>query len=233
MTIGIVIPVLNNFEQAQNLVNSLDNRGYKIYIQHQYKSQVSLAAAWNNGISQAITDKCDYIAILNDDILLAPNCLERMAFMFSELEPNVILVSANNIFSNFENPKDILQYSEPENDITNATDHPNYACFMVKRDFFDKHGKFDENFWPAWWEDNDSHYRIHLLGLRAICTTYASCIHYGGQTIKNDPGRAISGISEQYFEDKWGSKNRDMKEKFITPYNDPKLTPRDWHPNMI
>jgi GT2 family glycosyltransferase len=233
MKIGLVIPILNNFRQAVDLIYSIKSDAeVKIFIQPQYRKQVSLAAAWNNGIQQSIDAGCEYIAIFNDDILLQPYGLDRFVEAFHYLPENVILVSANNIYGQLSDPTYIFEYGgTAREEPFNALDHPNYSCFMVKKDFFERIGRFDENFYPAWWEDNDSHYRIHLLGLRAICTTYISCVHYGNQTLKNGY-EASSKLSEDYFENKWGSKNRDMNEKFKIPYNNPELTPKDWFPGF-
>ena len=80
MRIGLVVPVLNNFDQAIDLVYSAkSSNDLKIYIRPQYRYQVPLAAAWNKGVQQAIQDKCDVIIISNDDAIFAPNTIDRLA----------------------------------------------------------------------------------------------------------------------------------------------------------
>ena len=34
--------------------------------------------------------------------------------------------------------------------------------------------------------------------------------------------------SQQYYEKKWGSTNRNLIERYKNPYNDTNLTPKDW-----
>lgn len=232
--IGIVVPVLNNFKGFTELVESIKSRHEtKLYIQPQHRAQVPLAAAWNKGFRDAVADGCDYIAILNDDILLSPQTLDRMIVSFDLLPKDVVLVSANNINGQVATPHEIFNHSEQDVADMTYSDHPNYSCFMVKKDFFDKVGSFDENFVPAWYEDNDSHKRILELGFRAVCTTYASCIHYGGVTtsMMESPD---SGVSQAYYVRKWGGLPyshpvpEDMKERFKHPYNDSNLSPKEW-----
>ena len=233
MKVGVVVPVLNNFQGAIECLWSLKSQyQLEFYIQPQWRAQVPLAQAWNTGIDQAIADGCKFILVTNDDILFSPYTVDHMIEAFSQLPDNVVMVSANNLMGQLANPFDILSRGpEQMEDPFNAADHPNYSCFMVHKDFFDRVGRFDENFVPAWWEDNDSHYRIHLLGLRAICTTYASCIHYGGVSTAK-VANPDSSRSEGYYRAKWGSTRRDMNEMWTHPYNDPELTPKDWRPNF-
>jgi len=231
--LGIVVPVLNNFKGFTELVESAKSEDHELsfYVQPQHRAQVPLAAAWNKGFNDAVEDGCKYIAILNDDILLSPHTLDRMALAFFWLPKEVVLVSANNLNGQLTNPYDI--FTHIDNHEQSFSDHPNYSCFMVKSDFFDKVGSFDENFVPAWYEDNDSHRRIELLGYRAVCTTFASCVHYGGVTT-NMIENPDSGPSQSYYVKKWGGLpashpvSAEMKEKYRTPYNDPKLSPKDW-----
>lgn len=237
LNIGVVVPVLNNFKGFTELVESVKSRhNIRFYIQPQHRTQVPLAAAWNKGFYDAEADGCDYIAILNDDILLSPETLDRMIVTFDQLGKDVVLVSANNLYGHLANPHDIFTHSEQDMADMTVSEHPNYSCFMVKWDFFDKVGSFDENFNPAWYEDNDSHKRIMELGFRAVCTTYAACVHYGGVTsaAMENPD---SGVSQSYYVNKWGglpyshNVSAEIKEKFKTPYNDPSLTAKDWTPN--
>ena len=98
---------------------------------------------------------------------------------------------------------------------------------MVRANFWEKCGWFDENFDPCWWEDNDMHYRIKLLGydIKKFQIPY---IHLGNQTTKKMKLPINSVKSQQYYEKKWGSTNRNLIERYKNPYNDTNLTPKDW-----
>jgi len=236
--VAIVVPILNNFKGFAELVESAKSQHQILwYVQPQHREQVPLAAAWNKGFRDAVADGCDYIAILNDDILLSPQSLDHMIQAFDLLSKEVMLVSANNVYGQLASPYDIFNYSEQDVADMTSSDHPNYSCFMVKRDFFDRVGSFDENFVMAYYEDNDSHKRIKELGFRAVTTTYASCVHFGSVTVSIEPKHANSAVSKAYYIKKWGGLpdthpvNDEQKEKFHTPYGNPEISPKDWTPN--
>ena len=64
--VGLVIPILNNFDQAIELIYSAKTQEneLKVYIQPQHRYQVPLSAAWNKGMKEALRDGCDYIIIV-------------------------------------------------------------------------------------------------------------------------------------------------------------------------
>ena len=239
MKVGIVVPVLNYYEGFTNLMLSIKtNLDYKVYVQPQYRAQVPLSAAWNNGIRQAFEDGCSYALVCNDDIMFAPYCIDQMVKVYKHYaKENVIMVTPNNILGEVGDPFAILNYEyyrdypddSPEYSIA---DHPNFSCFLITQKYIDEVGWFDENFAPAWYEDNDSHRRATLAGYREITTTAAPMVHLGGQTTfrMESPN---SGASQAYYIEKWGgipaSHPLDaQKEHYPTPYNDPNLTIKDW-----
>lgn len=230
MRIGFVIPPMNNFRGAIALIASIKTKHHpRIYIEEQYRHQKPLAAAWNHGFDRAVEDGCEYVFILNDDVLFAPDTVDNLIKEFERLPDDVVLVSCNNIKGNLSDPYDILTLPE-KYEPGDVDDHPNYSCFAVRKDFFEKVGRFDENFVPAWCEDQDSHQRIHLLGLRAVVTTASSCVHFG-QVSTNLTGPADSGRSVAYFMKKWGSHNNNPPQLFTHPYNDENLSPKEWIQN--
>lgn len=229
MKVGLVFAVLNNFKGLTEAVWSAKSEiaNLQVYIQPQWRAQVSLAAAWNRGAKEAFDDGCDYVIVCNDDILFAPECIDNMIKQYEELRPQgVIMVTPNNIMAELMDPYDILYYKVPEDPYT-FSDHPNFSCFLIKPEFFTLHGTFDENFWPAWYEDNDSHRRAQLLGYREVCTTAAPMVHFGGvsTSMMDNPH---SGESQAYYMKKWGGLPMPASETFQTPYNDPTLSPKEW-----
>jgi hypothetical protein len=226
--IGVTIPVLNNFKGAIETLHSIKSQNqYDIIwnIIDQWRYNRPLAKAWNIGTEELFEKGCDYALISNDDVIYAPKSIDHLVQELLEpRDPKIILASSINRLSEMVQPEDILNY-EDTFDNSSIADGPCYSHFMIGKDFFDKVGTFDENFAPAYWEDNDSHYRIHLLGYRAITTTASSVAHIAGSS---------SGImtldSVTYYGLKWGSYTRSLNEMYKTPYNNPNLTPRDWVP---
>ena len=228
--VGLVIPVLRNFEGACELLASVKTQHeWTPYVMPQWRAQVPLAKAWNDGAKQAFDEGCDYALICNDDIMFAPESIDNLIEQHEKLSKSdkVVMTTANNILAQLPNKYDILTYKTPPDPFT-FSPHPNFSCLLIDKSYFNLIGTFDENFTPAWWEDNDAHYRIVLLGYQAICTTASPIIHIGGVTSTLMPTPPDSGASQSYFYKKWGSIHRNLDEVFKTPYNDPRLTPKDW-----
>lgn len=234
--IGIVVPVLNYFMGLSDLLLSVKTKHeYRVYVRPQYIFQVPLAKAWNDGAAAAFADGCDYALVCNDDILFAPDCIDTMIAEYERLRPEgVIMVTPNNIYGQLGQSKyAILEYHAPADQVGTVSEHPNFSCFLITPEYFELVGKFDENFVPAWYEDNDSHRRATLAGLREVCSTACDSVHIGGVSthmIENNPG---SGESQRYYIEKWGGiptthPQNVQKEHFLTPYNDPNLTIKDW-----
>jgi len=225
--VGLVIPILNNFDQAIDLIYSAKTKEneLKVYIQPQYRYQLPLAQAWNNGIKQAISDSCDYIIIANDDTLFAPWSIDAWVDYASQVPDDIVLTAPLDVTKTFDDPFEII-FSNEDTDYT-FEEKELFSMVMIKADFYKRCGWFDENFDPCWWEDNDMHYRIKLLGFD-IQKFKVPYIHLGSQTTKKMNLPINSLKSQEYYKKKWGSNNRNLIEAYKVPYNDTKLTPKDW-----
>lgn len=88
-------------------------------------------------------------------------------------------------------------------------------------------GMFDENFYPAYYEDNDHFRRVFLTKAKAVGVDGFKGIHgeapnWGSCTVNSDPTlQRKNGITfvnlREYYEKKWGGEPG--KETFGTPYN--------------
>src|SRR3990167_2883511 len=175
MRIGIGFAVLNNFKGLAESIHSIKTQhDYRLYIADQWRYNKPLAKAWNDMAKQAFADGCDYVLICNDDILFAPECIDALVNELIRLRPEqVLMTSPNNIILELADPYAILQYYRKNTDPIGVSDHPNFSCFCVGPEYFEKVGWFDENFAPAWFEDNDAHRRAELLGWRLVATNAA------------------------------------------------------------
>lgn len=228
MKIGLVIPVLNNFDQAIDLIYSAKTENeLKIYIQPQYRYQVPLAAAWNTGIRGAISDGCDIIIVSNDDVLFSEKTIDELAQAVIDMPDNYVMAFPVDVFDIVSDPTQILWDDDINTDGVENKEDQSFACFVIKPDFFDKCGTFDENFDPAWWEDTDMKYRIKLLGYKTM-QTQIPYVHIRHQTTKKLVLPLNSLKSGQYYENKWGSTRKDLKERYANPYNDPNMNPKEW-----
>lgn len=227
--VGVVVPCLNQFKMLCEALQSIrTGRDWQPFIIPNWRINQSVSWAWNNGIEQAIGARCDHIAVINDDVLFSPTTIDQLC-EFLDTHPDCIMVSGCNKREELTDPYDIFNYTTDEEAVS---DNPDFSCFMVRPNFFELVGRFDENYKPAYFEDNDMHYRVKLAGFKAQATTRAPFIHFGSKTQNSVPdGVTPSPVFEnnrQYFRDKWGG--WPGYEAFTQPYNNKGLTIKDWKP---
>jgi len=242
--LAIIVPVLNCLEYTRSFIQKLKiKRDYRLivinngstdgtmgYLKYysrtkeitiiDYPQNMGVAYAWNTGIKYAIENfDSKYFFIPNNDIILYPKTVERMIEAFDNKD--VVLTTALNINNGEPFPDNIDKIDDMFGD--EITEKPDFSCFMISKECVEKVGMFDENFYPAYFEDNDYHYRIKKAGLKAIKTNRAVFYHFGSQTIKND--EKIRNFSnkkyldnKEYFIKKWGG--CPGNEIFDTPFGE-------------
>jgi GT2 family glycosyltransferase len=96
----------------------------------------------------------------------------------------------------------------------------NWCSFILSVDAYKKIGKFDENFFPAYFEDNDYFRRMMLLNVPIIMNAMLNPIIYrNSMTILKTP--ELNNCFEknrQYYISKWGG--QPTQETFSTPFNE-------------
>ena len=98
-----------------------------------------------------------------------------------------------------------------------------HNAWMINKNFKEELYNFDENFFPAYFEDNDVSYRIKLLGLKQYDVPNAFVNNdNGSQTINSDPHYRSAcattfEMNKAYYIEKWGGVPG--QEKFKTPFN--------------
>lgn len=108
-----------------------------------------------------------------------------------------------------------------------------YNLFVLNFDMYDTVGRFDENFYPAYKEDQDYHYRIGLSGkqdriMRGIAGVESK--HLGSMTIRSDEkyleaNSDTHNLNYEYYCQKWGGNAGE--EKWETPFNGGEHVVRD------
>ncbi len=189
----------------------------------------AVSKAWNDGIAKGVEEGCEYILILNEDIILAKSAIDNLvAFAEANREDNVLWSMAEHT------PLETLDVQTGGQDGLG----PHFSAFMVHKSFPEIVGKFDEHFVPAYFEDNDIHTRIIKLGKWALRCKDARFFHFGSVVLKSDPDYQVSHpknfqANEAYFISKWGGKVMNTKDEMLrslypTPFNDPNKGINDW-----
>lgn len=104
--------------------------------------------------------------------------------------------------------------------------------FLLSVETVARVGWFDENFYPAYKEDQDYAYRCRLAGLRRVAVPGASADHVGSATIRSNPDFEILNRETHFnwnlnhYRMKWGGDAGE--ERFTHPYDDAAYDWRWW-----
>jgi GT2 family glycosyltransferase len=96
---------------------------------------------------------------------------------------------------------------------------PDWCAFIISKKIYESVGKFDECFYPAYYEDNSYAYRMKLKGINHHKTPYLNPIEYRvSQTIEKD--KSIFDYrtkNKELYIQMWGGLPE--RETFLTPFN--------------
>lgn len=235
MKIAVIVPTLNNQAQGYEALASIQTEfQWEPFIIPNWKYKWCLSKAWNEGIMRALAKGYDHFLVINDDILMSPYSIDQMALELERNDGCVMVTPTNvrgsisidefeNISVNFFPPEDYLHPS------------PDFSCFLINEETWVNIGMFDENFKPAYFEDNDYHRRILLADKKALRATNIPFYHYGSQTQNKDVfNPAVPSIlfelNRAYYFRKWGG--FPGGETYSYPYNDSNIPINLWTPNL-
>jgi GT2 family glycosyltransferase len=100
-----------------------------------------------------------------------------------------------------------------------------WACFLQREPCWQAVGEYDEALWPAYFEDNDYHYRMRLCGLDYVVPSGGAVTHRRSSTLQALPEvhRATLArcfeANKAYYLRKWGG--LPGQERFRCPFNAP------------
>lgn len=219
--VGIILPVLSQYELAIKAIGSIYSKyPTQLHVIPQYELKLPLAEAWNHGFRLA--EMCTHVLVINDDVVLNKRTIDTLVDRLKRDDDCIMATGVN--FRDQTDPEKIKTLIPPD---PSESEHPDFSCFMMTPKAHKLIGEFDENFIPAYFEDNDYHYRIKLSGNKAIATTGAPYYHYGSATQNGGdapvvPGRAFEDNRDYYIK-KWGG--APGHEQFARPFNDESLSP--------
>ena len=112
------------------------------------------------------------------------------------------------------------EIQKPEADFVIALEV--WAAFAITEKLHKDMNGFDENFYPAYFEDNDYHYRMGLKGYKITHVPEIPMGHENSSTLAAFDKPAILvhhqnfRKNRKYFNDKWGG--LPTHEKYLTPF---------------
>jgi hypothetical protein len=177
---------------TQNI--QIDNAKVEVY---ETDANLGVAGSWNKGINYIFNDKdISYILALNDDINIDEyQLLDIRKFLTNHINVWwVIGTFGCSIWALSRQGALSMEYEE---------------------------GKyFDENYFPAYYEDNDFYMRMKLIDETKVLTDIEELgptICRGSMSIAKDRNLNLSWKNRLYYNLKWGGDPG--KEKFIKPFN--------------
>jgi len=219
MTIGLIVPVMVNYQGFTELMHTVDVPVHPIVIPN-WQHNIGVSKGWNQGLRRAIELGLEYVFIVNDDVTFSPGAMQKM---LDGLNEGYDLISAFGGDSDEPGVHEIVDEGSPD-----------FAAFVVNpRAFVEKFGFFDENFTPAYFEDNDMRYRIQVGGGRQGIVLNAKMYHGGSVTQHWNGGQVVTSpmfeSNRDYYRAKWGG--TPGEEKYTAPFNGlTGKTFRDWKP---
>jgi GT2 family glycosyltransferase len=214
----IIVPVRNNLSltkkairtfKAQDIgdvsilvINNASTDGTTEYLgterdiyQMYYDPPLSVAASWNRALNFFFIAGAEYALVVNNDVELQP---QTYRYLVGDGGGFVTCIG-NQQWPEVINPPD------PEK----KRAHPDFSCYLIRKEVYEKVGPFDEQFLIAFGEDWDYHVRLHRSGIAAMAIDFPF-LHHGSMTIKNADLSEIRKIQMQaeknrmYFKKKWG-----------------------------
>jgi GT2 family glycosyltransferase len=150
---------------------------------------LGVAKSWNMIMDYADKVDATHVLMLNDDIYLG------------RTEHEIKMVIRNNQNADFINS------------------FQNWCSYILTVDVWKKAGKFDEEFFPAYFEDNSFDYKMTLINAQKTWTSFLDPFTYrNSMTIAKDP--TLNNRFEQnrqLYVQMWGG--LPAEEKYVTKFN--------------
>lgn len=163
----------------------------------------------NKGFRRAINEGCDYISYSSDDSIVGKDCFQTL---LSHVQDNNLWYCGGA-----------------------APNTAGWDTFVVNPEVFEKVGFWDEDFYPAYFEDNDWYRRIALVDSTKWDLCPVNMQHLGSQTIANwdeatqQKHHRYFNMNGQRYERKWGGTPH--HETYTEPWGgteyDGSLNPRE------
>ena len=156
------------------------------------KWDMGVSRAWNYGLGYFFQQGEDHVLVVNNDVILRPETYSELILDGGLFVTGVGVNESEQFTANF---------------IKTIRPNPDFSCFLMKREAWEKVGMFDESM-ILYASDCDYHVRMHKEGIEAY-TIGMPFFHTASGTIKRNPeeaGRIIEQANRDRiaFYEKWG-----------------------------
>jgi GT2 family glycosyltransferase len=183
-------------DNVANVLNGLNNE----HIVTTHSPQLGVGGAWNFSLQYIFgTMEATRVLVVNQDVVLRPDTYRTL------IEQDRDFVTCVSTRDRTISPPDPHM---PQ--IRPTRPHPDFSCFLIRKDAYGAIGRFDEAFYPAWFEDNDYHIRAARKGIELVCIDLPF-YHYAAATMKTATDYDAAHYygpaflkSKERFQSKWG-----------------------------
>jgi len=179
------------------------------YLSHYYipGKNIGVAASWNMLINEIFENiDNEYAVILNDDI-------------YWGMDQDSVILSIENLKRECDIPSNKNGFI-----LAPAQSKYDWCMFIIDRKAWHNIGKFDKNFFPAYFEDCDYKYRAKLAGI-PVHKVLAGPARFvtSGSAQKDKTLLSAAGKNRDYYISKWGGEpgNEIFTEPFDGKNNPP------------
>jgi GT2 family glycosyltransferase len=179
-------------------------------------ANAGFAAACNQGLSRA---RGDLLVLLNNDAIVAPGWLERLAAHAADPEVGLVGPVTNRIGNEAEVPvgyetyggflREAARRAEAHAGERFELPMPAMFCLALRRDVHERLGPLDEGFGPGTLEDDDYAERARRAGCRLVCAEDVLVHHFGegslGELYADGSAGELLAANRARFERKWGT----------------------------
>ena len=162
----------------------------------------------------------DYVLFLNNDTVVTAGWLDALVQCI-ETAPDAGLVGAKLVYPDgrlqeaggivfddasgwnygrFEDP------SDPRYSFRREADYCSGAAILLRRDLFERLGRFDTRYAPAYYEDTDLAFAVRAAGLKVYVEPASVVVHFEGITSGTDTAsgtKRYQVVNREKFLDKW------------------------------
>lgn len=173
----------------------------------------------NRGAAEA---RGEYLVLLNNDTSVTEGWLDALIGTFHEHDgtglvgarlvyPDGRLQEAGGIVFNDASGWNYGREDDPtrpEYNFVREVDYCSGACIAIPHALFEKLGRFDERYRPAYYEDTDLAFRVREAGFRVLYQPECLVVHHEGATSGTDLNtgtKRYQVINRRKFRERWSS----------------------------
>lgn len=200
-TIPVSVLVVDNQstdDVSTKLKRKFPTEGMRSIMMQYYPRRASVAKVWNRALAWGFAQGYDRVLVINNDVELPMDCYQVLSGYLEE-HPEVGMATGVGVRTREE-----MDARKP-GDKLNDRPHPDFSCFMIRDQCWERLLGFDEGFEGAYYEDGDFHVRAHLNGIK-LMSAGMPYLHHASQASK------LAGEGERWAIGEYHKRN---KKRFV------------------